>query len=48
VVEKGATMLLLPVASRRQMNEMSDELAARLTVIYYTDPRDAFLKAIGE
>ncbi|KAF5039073.1 putative ATP-dependent Lon protease [anaerobic digester metagenome] len=48
VAEKGATLLLLPVASRRQMNEMSDELAARLTVVYYTDPRDALLKALGE
>ena len=46
--EKGAVAILLPVASRKQMNEMSDELAARLTVIYYTDPRDALLKVLGE
>lgn len=46
--EKGATAIVLPVSSRKQMNEMSDELAARLTVIYYTDPRDALLKILGE
>ena len=46
--EKGATAIVLPVSSRKQMNEMSDDLAARLTVIYYTDPRDALLKVLGE
>lgn len=46
--EKGATAIVLPVSSRKQMNDMSDELAARLTVIYYTDPRDALLKVLGE
>jgi len=46
--EKGASVIVLPVSSRKQMNEMSDELAARLTVIYYTDSRDALLKVLGE
>lgn len=46
--EKGASAIVLPVSSRKQMNEMSDDLAARLTVIYYTDPRDALLKVLGE
>jgi ATP-dependent Lon protease len=46
--EKGAVAIILPVSSRKQMNEMSDELAARLTIIYYTDPRDALLKVLGE
>lgn len=46
--EKGASAIVLPVSSRKQMNEMSDDLAARLTIIYYTDPRDALLKILGE
>ncbi|HNI41782.1 MAG TPA: BREX system Lon protease-like protein BrxL [Methanoregulaceae archaeon] len=46
--EKGASAIVLPVSSRKQMNEMSDDLAARLTIIYYTDPRDALLKVLGE
>ncbi|MFY9406213.1 MAG: BREX system Lon protease-like protein BrxL [Candidatus Methanoculleus thermohydrogenotrophicum] len=46
--ENGATAILLPVSSRRQLNEMSDDLASRLMVIYYKDPRDALFKVIGE
>ncbi len=46
--ENGATAILLPVSSRRQLNEMSDDLASRLMVIYYKDPRDALFKVHGE
>ncbi|MFY9133255.1 MAG: BREX system Lon protease-like protein BrxL [Candidatus Methanoculleus thermohydrogenotrophicum] len=46
--ENGATAILLPVSSRRQLNEMSDDLASRLMVIYYKDPRDALFKVLGE
>ncbi len=46
--ENGATAILLPVSSRRQLNEMSDDLASRLMVIYYRDPRDALFKVLGE
>ena len=46
--EKGAQILLLPIASRRQLNDMSDDLAARLAIIYYIDGRDALLKALAE
>lgn len=44
--EKGAQILLLPVSCRRQLNDLSDDLAARLTVVYYLDARDALLKAL--
>ncbi len=44
--EKGAQTLVMPVSCRRQLNEMSDDLAARLAVVYYTDARDALLKAL--
>lgn len=46
--ENGASAILLPVSSRRQLNEMSDDLASRLMVIYYKDPRDALFKVLGE
>lgn len=46
--ENGASAILLPVSSRRQLNEMSDDLASRLMVIYYRDPRDALFKVLGE
>jgi len=46
--EKGATAILLPVSCRRQLNDMSDDLASRLMIIYYKDPRDALFKVLGE
>jgi ATP-dependent Lon protease len=45
--EKGALALLLPVNARRQLNDLSDDLATRLTILYYADAREALLKALG-
>ncbi|EMY35392.1 ATP-dependent Lon protease [Arthrobacter crystallopoietes BAB-32] len=45
-MEKGATALLLPVSARRQMIEVSDEVAAKVSFIFYTDAQDALIKAI--
>ncbi len=45
-VEKGATTLLMPVGSRRHLIELSDEMAAKLNVVYYVDAQDALLKAL--
>lgn len=47
-IEKGATLILIPVSSRKQLNDLSDELATKLTVIFYADPRDALIKGLGE
>jgi ATP-dependent Lon protease len=46
-VERGATTLLVPVSARRQLVEMTDEMAAKLSVLYYTDAPDALLKALA-
>jgi ATP-dependent Lon protease len=46
-VEKGAKALLVPVAARRQMVDLSDDLATRLDVEYYKDAQDALLKALA-
>ena len=45
-IEKGATHLLMPIGSRRQLNDLPDDLAAKITINYYVDARDALLKAI--
>ena len=45
-IEKGATHVLMPIGSRRQLNELPDDLAAKITINYYVDARDALLKAI--
>ncbi len=45
-VEKGATTLLIPISARRQLNDLSDDMAMKLTVFYYSDAREALLKAL--
>ena len=47
-VEKGAKSLLLPVSCRRQLFDLSDEMATKLDVEFYQDGRDALLKALAE
>ena len=46
-IEKGAASILMPISSRRQLNELPDDLAAKITVHYYLDARDALLKALA-
>jgi xylulose-5-phosphate/fructose-6-phosphate phosphoketolase len=40
--------LLLPVSCRRQLFELSDDMATKLDVEFYQDARDALLKALAE
>ncbi|MCW5859033.1 MAG: BREX system Lon protease-like protein BrxL [Caldilineales bacterium] len=47
-IEKGASMLLIPISARRQLNELSDEMAMKLTILFYADAREALLKALGD
>lgn len=47
-VEKGATTLLIPISARRQLMDLSDDMAARLNIQFYVDARDALLKALVE
>ena len=47
-VEKGAQTVLFPMSARRQLNDLSDEMAAKLTIVYYVDLRDALIKALGD
>ena len=46
--EKGASTLLLPVSTRKQMMELPDELATKVNIVFYADVRDALLKALAE
>ena len=46
-IEKGAASILMPISSRRQLNDLPDDLAAKVTVHYYLDARDALLKALA-
>jgi ATP-dependent Lon protease len=47
-VEKGAKALLLPVACRKQLFDLSDDMATKLDIEFYQDARDALLKALAD
>lgn len=47
-VEKGATSLLMPVACRRQLVDLSDDMAIKIDIQFYSDACDALLKAMVE
>lgn len=47
-VEKGASVLLMPVTARRQLYDLSDDMATKIDIQFYQDARDAVLKAIVE
>lgn len=47
-VGKGASVLLMPVTARRQLYDLSDDMATKIDIQFYQDARDALLKAIVE
>jgi ATP-dependent Lon protease len=47
-IEKGATTLLMPVSSRKQLFNLSDDMATRISIEFYADSADAMLKAVLE
>ncbi|MFO7760212.1 MAG: magnesium chelatase domain-containing protein, partial [Desulfobia sp.] len=47
-VEKGATALLVPVSSRKQLFDLSDDMATKIDIQFYSDARDALFKAMVE
>jgi ATP-dependent Lon protease len=47
-VEKGATSLLMPVACRRQLVDLSDDMATKIDIQFYSDAKDALIKAMAE
>jgi len=47
-IEKGATTLLIPISARRQLNELTDEMATKLVILYFADAREALIKALNE
>jgi len=47
-VEKQATTLLMPVAARRALNDLPDELWTKINIEFYSDPIDGVFKALME
>lgn len=46
--EKKATVLLMPVATRRQLNDLPDDIWTKLRIEFYADPVDGVFKALVE
>jgi ATP-dependent Lon protease len=47
-VERGAQTVLMPVSSRRQLFDLSDDMATKVDVEFYQDAKEALLKALVE
>ena len=46
--EKQAAVLIMPVEARRQLNELADTLWTKINIEFYSEPADAFFKALAE
>ena len=40
--------MLMPVSARKQLFELSDDMATRINIQFYSDTPDALLKALME
>ena len=45
-VEKSADTVLMPVSARKQLIDLSDDMATRINVQFYSDTTDALLKSL--
>ena len=45
-VEKSADTVLMPISARKQLFDLSDDMATRINVQFYSDTTDALLKAL--
>ncbi|RYD29402.1 MAG: BREX system Lon protease-like protein BrxL, partial [Verrucomicrobiaceae bacterium] len=46
--EKSATTILMPISTRKQLFQLSDDIATKLNIEFYKDPVDAVFKAFIE
>jgi ATP-dependent Lon protease len=46
--EKGASTMLMPVSARRQLLDLSDDLATRVNILFYGDSQEALIKGLLE
>ena len=47
-IDKQAQTLLMPVAARRQLNDLPDDLWTRISIEFYKGASDAVFKALVE
>jgi ATP-dependent Lon protease len=37
-----------PISARRQLNDLSDEMAMKISILFFADGREALIKALGD
>jgi ATP-dependent Lon protease len=47
-VERGGSVLLMPVTARKQLIDLSDEMVTKVNILFYSDVREALVKALAE
>jgi ATP-dependent Lon protease len=47
-IDKGASALLMPVSARKQLFNLPDDLATKIDIQFYTDSKEALVKALAE
>ena len=47
-VEKGAVTILMTISACNQFFELPDELATKVSIEFYGDLKDAYLKGVAE
>ena len=47
-IDKGATALLMPVSSRKQLFDLPDDLATKIDIQFYLDPKEALVKSLAD
>jgi ATP-dependent Lon protease len=47
-VEKGASIVLMPVSARKQLIDLSDDMATKVNILFYGDAREGLIKAIAD
>ena len=47
-LSKGASAILMPVSCRRQLVDLSDDVATKGQVLFYSDTADALRKVLHE
>jgi ATP-dependent Lon protease len=38
----------MPVSARKQLFDLSDEMATKVNIIFYTEAKDALLKSVAD
>lgn len=47
-IDKGASSLLMPITARKQLFNLPDDLATKVDIQFYSDPKEALVKSLAD